>query len=397
MRPNVLQLVPSFDEGGSERQAVQLARLLHESGRCRVRLACLSARGVLRAEAEAIGLGEIQEFPLTSFHDANFARQLRRFARFLRADEIDVVQTHDFYTNVFGTLGAWLARTPARLAAKRETAGMRTRAQGSVELQVFRLAHKVVANSDAVARKLSEDGVRASKIVTVYNGLDAARVSVASDANREEMLEALGLPEGRRFVTVVANLRHEVKDIPTFLRAAARVRARVREAAFVVAGEGPLEESLRGLAARLGISDSVFFVGRCTRVAELLHVSDVCVLSSVAEGFSNSILEYMAAARPVVATDVGGAREAVVEGSTGYLVTPGDDETLAARVVALLEEPARARALGEAGRARVASKFSCEAQLEKTLELYRALLARGDASSESRRAAAVEDVRRGGV
>jgi glycosyltransferase involved in cell wall biosynthesis len=389
--------VASFDQGGSERQAIQLARLLRVSGRCRVRLATLSARGVLRAEAESAGAGEIEEFPLTSFHDANFARQLRRFARSLRAGEVDVVQTHDFYTNVFGTLGAWLARTPARIAAKRETAGMRTRAQEFVELQAFRLAHKVVANSDAVARKLLEDGVRASKIVTVYNGLDAARVSVPPGADREDILDALGLPRGRRFVTVVANLRHEVKDIPTFLRAAARVRARVREAAFVVAGEGPLEEPLRGQASRLGISDAVFFVGRCTRVAELLHVSDVCVLSSVAEGFSNSILEYMAAARPVVATDVGGAREAVVEGETGHLITPGDDETLAARVAALLEEPSRARAFGEAGRARVASKFSCEARLEKTLELYRALLAREGAAPESRRAAAVEDARRGGV
>lgn len=398
MRPNVLQLVASFDQGGSERQAIQLARLLHESGRCRVRLACLSARGVLRAEAESIGAGELEEFPLTSFHDANFARQLRRFARFLRANEIDVVQTHDFYTNVFGMLGAWLARVPARIAAKRETAGMRTRAQSLVELQVFRrLARRVVANSEAVARKLLEDGVRASKIVTVYNGLDAARVSVPSGANREEMLDALGLPRGRRFVTVVANLRHEVKDISTFLRAAARVRERVADAAFVVAGEGPLEERLRGLATRLGISDSVFFVGRCTRVAELLHVSDVCVLSSVAEGFSNSILEYMAAARAVVATDVGGAREAVVEGSTGHLITPGDDETLAARVVSLLEEPSRARAFGEAGRARVASKFSCEARLEKSLELYRVLLAREDAARASHGTAAVEDVRRGGL
>ncbi|HKG15743.1 MAG TPA: hypothetical protein VKB12_20650, partial [Pyrinomonadaceae bacterium] len=75
----------------------------------------------------------------------------------------------------------------------------------------------------------------------------------------------------------------------------------------------------------------------------------------------------------------------------------GDDETLAARVVALLQEPRRARAFGEAGRARVASKFSCEAQLEKTLEIYRALLARGEAASSSHGAAAVEDVRRGGV
>jgi L-malate glycosyltransferase len=375
LRPNVLQLVASFDQGGSERQAIQLARLLHESGRCRVRLASLRADGVLRAEAESIGLGAIHELRLTSFHDANFVRQLRAFARIVREHEIDVVQTHDFYTNVFGMLGGALARVPARIAAKRETAGMRTRAQNSVELQVFRLAQKIVVNSEAVARRLTERGVRASKLVTVYNGLDAARVSVDEGPTRVELLELLGLPGGRRFVSIVANLRHEVKDIPTFLRAAARVRERVPEAAFVVAGEGPLTERLRGLAARLGLSGSLFFIGRCTRVAELLRVSEVCVLTSLAEGFSNSILEYMAAARPVVATDVGGAREAVAEGETGYLMTPGDDETLAARLVSLLEDTERARAMGEAGRRRVASKFSCEAQLETTLELYRSLLA----------------------
>jgi len=376
--PNVLQLIPTFDQGGTERQAVQLARLLHESGRCRVSVACLKRGGVLQPEVERLGLGEIEEFPLTSFHDPNFARQLRRFASYLRAREVDVVQTHDFYTNVFGITGARLAGVPARVASKRETGGMRSRAQRFVERQVFRLASAVLVNSEAVGRRLKEEGFAASKLVTVYNGLDARRVAVPAGWNRAEALAALGLPrdESRRFVTIVANLRHEVKDIPTFLRAAARVRAAMAEADFVVAGEGPLVEPLRALAAELGIADGVFFIGRCARVADLLAASSVCVLSSKAEGFSNSILEYMAAARPVVATDVGGAREAVVEGETGHLVAPGDEVALATRLVSLLGDPARARAMGEAGRRVVEQKFSCGAQLENTLSLYEGLLAR---------------------
>ena len=373
----MLQLVPTFDQGGSERQAVQLTRLLHESGRVRVRVACLRRGGFLEPEVERLGLGEIEEFPLTSFYDLNFARQLRRLAAYLRAREIDVVQTHDFYTNVFGVAGARLAGVPARVASKRETAGMRTPAQRLVERQVFRLASAVVVNSEAVGRRLREEGFRAGKLVTVYNGLDAARVEVPAGWSRAGALAALGLPAdgARRFVTVVANLRHEVKDIPTFLRAAARVLTQVPEAAFVVAGEGPLTEPLRALAAELGLGERAHFVGRCARVADLLAASEVCVLSSKAEGFSNSILEYMAASRPVVATDVGGAREAIAEGETGYLVPPGDDRAMAARVVALLGDPARARAMGEAGRRAVGRKFSCEAQLENTLRLYEGLLA----------------------
>jgi glycosyltransferase involved in cell wall biosynthesis len=142
----------------------------------------------------------------------------------------------------------------------------------------------------------------------------------------------------------------------------------------LLAGEGELTESLRELAGELNLSDSTFFLGRCERIAELLSVSEVCVLSSKAEGFSNSILEYMAGARPVVATDVGGAREAVVEEQTGYLVASGDDVKMAERIISLLKAPERARAMGERGKQVVEEKFSCAAQLRNTEQLYDRLL-----------------------
>jgi glycosyltransferase involved in cell wall biosynthesis len=111
-------------------------------------------------------------------------------------------------------------------------------------------------------------------------------------------------------------------------------------------------------------------------VAELLAVSEICVLSSKAEGFSNSILEYMAAGRPVVVTEVGGAREVVAEGETGYLVPSGDDAMMAERLVALLQDPERARAMGVKGKRVVEEKFSCAAQLSRTDSLYDRLLER---------------------
>lgn len=159
-----------------------------------------------------------------------------------------------------------------------------------------------------------------------------------------------------------------------FLRAARRVKEAVPDAAFLLAGEGELSDLLQSLASEFGITESTFFLGRCERVAELLSVSEVCVLSSKAEGFSNSILEYMAAARPVVVTDVGGAREAVREGETGYLVPSGDDATMAARLISLLRDPKTARTMGMKGRLVVQEEFSCEAQLARTEALYDRLL-----------------------
>jgi len=139
----------------------------------------------------------------------------------------------------------------------------------------------------------------------------------------------------------------------------------------VLAGEGRLIEDMRLMARELGIEDRTFFLGLCLRTAELLAVSEVCVLSSKdGEGFSNSLVEYMAAARPVVATDVGGAREAIIPGETGYIVPAKDHEKMASRIVELLLEPERARAMGERGKLVVEEKFSCETQLARTLQLY---------------------------
>ena len=374
LKPVVLQLIDSFHQGGSERQAIQLTRLLVESGRFDVRLASLNPDGILRGQAEALDLGDIPSFPLTSFYDKNAIAQLRRLMDFLRAAHIDILHTHDFYTNVFGMTAGCLARVPVRFASMRETAGMRTAAQQSAQRVAYSLAHKVVANSQAVRRKLIDQGVKAAKIEVVYNGLETARL--IQHKSRSECLESLGLsPESKaRFVTIVANMRLEIKDYPMFLRAAELVKRAVTDAEFLLAGEGELTEQLRALARELGIEGSTHFLGRCDNVGALLQVSDVCVLSSKAEGFSNAILEYMAAGRPVVATDVGGAGEAIIDGETGYLVESGDHVTMAERIISLLRTPEQARAFGEQGKRVVAEKFSCAAQLERTEQMYEAML-----------------------
>ena len=378
MKPNVLFIIDSFEQGGSERQALQLLRQLHESGQVRVRLACLQDRGSLKREAEQLGIGEIHEYPLTSFYDSNFVKQLRRFIRYVKENQIDVVHTHCFYTNIFGMTGGFLAGVPARVTSKGETDGFRTSMQKRAERMSFTLGHRVIANCLVVQDMLIREGVNPKRIIQHYNGLDLDRLKIP-DVSRDDAREKFGLPQGRRFISIVANLRNPVKDHPVFLRAAARVRQAVPDAAFVIAGEGELMPELRRLAAELGIADDVHFIGRCDDVATLLHASNAGALSSKAEGFANAILEYMAAGLPVVATDVGGVREAIVEGETGYIVPSGDDEQMAARLIQVLADDENARAMGARGRGIVAEKFSSEHHLRNTLDLYDELLGRRSA------------------
>ncbi len=374
MKPVVVQLVDSFNQGGSERQALQLTRLLSGSSEFDVRLASLSPDGILKTTVNDLPLGEIPSFPLNSFYDQNAIQQLRRFVRWLKSVDAAVLHTHDFYTNVFGMAAGALARVPVRVASMRETEGMRSRAQHQTQQIAYSLAHHVVANSNAVREKLKNDGIRAEKITVIYNGLDLIRL--ASHAERADVLSSFNLPDSRPFVTIVANMRLEVKDYPMFLRAAKIVKDAVPNAGFLLAGEGELTESLRAMTQELNIADSTFFLGRCERIADLLSISTICVLSSKAEGFSNSILEYMAAGRPVVATDVGGAREAIVEGETGYLVPAGDEKMMATRIIELLKRPSVARAMGEQGQRVAAARFSLDTQLTTTEDLYNRLLSK---------------------
>src|SRR6267142_6918361 len=188
MKPKVLFIIDSFEQGGSERQAMQLLTQLHASGQCRVHLACLQNRGSLRIEADQLGIGEIHEYALNSFYDLNYARQLRRLVHFIRENQIDVVHTHCFYTNIFGMTGGFLAGVRARVTSKGETDGFRTLLQKRAERIAFRLSHRVIANCLVVQNQLIGEGVSPARIVQHYNGLELERLKVDSALQRDEVL-----------------------------------------------------------------------------------------------------------------------------------------------------------------------------------------------------------------
>jgi glycosyltransferase involved in cell wall biosynthesis len=372
-KPHVLQLGHGFIEGGSERQLIQMVQLLRDSGEFEVHVAALRGGGVLRSEIERLQI-PVVDFPLTSFYNSSMVQQTRRFVSYLKQHNIKIVHSHDFYSNIFGMTGASLAGVRGRVASKRETTGTRSLAQRSAERGAFKLAHAVVANAGAVKEHLIGLGGPDKKIVVIYNGLDLARFNLNGDAREALQRLDLEILRGRPVVTMVANFEYRVKDQPTLLRAAQRVKTEVPEAMFVIAGEGKFKAETERLAGELGLSETCLLIGRCASVPDLLAASDICVLSSQAEGFSNSILEYMAAGRAVVATNVGGASEAIVEGETGHLVNAGDDRAMAERLIALLRDPEKRRAMGISGRRRIEQCFSTENRLKSTIALYQRFL-----------------------
>lgn len=373
-----MELTGSFHQGGSERQALQISRLLKEDDTYNVILATLNNEGVLKGEAESYGFSEIPEFKLTSFYDANMVRQMNRFKKFVKERNISLIHTHDFYTNVFGIFGGIYAGVPLRIASKRETGGLRSRKQDLVERTVYRFSDVVTVNALTVKDFLVAGGVSEKKIQLTYNGLDLKRLEPRKGLTRQEICNDLGLPadEGLKFIPVVANMRHTTKNQQMFLRVAARMRDTFKNVRFVLAGEGELVDGLKKVAEELGVADICYFLGRCTQVPDLLSISEICALSSNYEGFSNSILEYMAASKPVVATNVSGAAEAIIEGETGFIIELDDDKTMAERLTQLLNDPEKGRMMGLRGREVVEQKFSTEAQVIKLKEIYDGLLSK---------------------
>lgn len=231
-----------------------------------------------------------------------------------------------------------------------------------------RLPDKVFAVSEQVRRyTIDVDRVPADRVETLYNGLDLSRWSTVTRAAVDPQLP---------LIVTVGNIRR-VKGHDVFLRAAAIVVSKFPRARFSIAGEvldAEFFAELQGLAQQLGIAQQVSFPGGVTDLPSFFRGAGLFVLPSRSEGFSNAIIEAMAAELPVVATDVGGNAEAVVDGTTGRIVPPEDVDALAAAMLELLENPERARAMAEAGRGRVKERFTTEAMMKQLTAAYHGLL-----------------------
>lgn len=166
-----------------------------------------------------------------------------------------------------------------------------------------------------------------------------------------------------------------IKGLHYFLGAAQRVVAAGRNVEFLVSGSGPEEFNLRRMTRELGLVETVTFAAGMHDFRTSLAATDVFCLTSLSQGIGTIMLEAMSLAKPVIATGVGGVYSVIRDGETGFVVPPSDSAALAERILALLDDPARARAVGEAGRELVHQQFGVGRMVERTAQVYREVLA----------------------
>jgi glycosyltransferase involved in cell wall biosynthesis len=272
------------------------------------------------------------------------------------------VHTHLVHADAYGQMAGLLAGVPLRLSTKHGFNEFReSRFFAVADRAVAWLAHVHIAISHGLARYLAQtEGFDERSFEIVHYGIRP----------KEEPPPA---PEPSRLLCVGRLI--PIKGHIVLLRAFADVRKEFPAARLAIAGRGPLEPALRALAAELKIDDAVEFLGHVAPIQGEIERSSVVVVPSMGEGFGMVALEAMERARPVVAAAIGGLGELVSDGETGFLVPPAEVEPLVTAVGALLRDPARARAMGEAGRERALQYFLEERCTDRTEILYREALA----------------------
>jgi glycosyltransferase involved in cell wall biosynthesis len=365
--PHVLLVLDQFPKtlGGGERIVLRLAALLPKYG-YRASILTFSVHpesAVLQSSPCPIYL-----LPLQRTYDFSALRAALELRRFLKQQRIQIVQTFFESSDLWA---GFVTKTMsgAKLIWSRRDMGILRDSKHHIAYRLMsRIPDRVFAVSEEVRQHCVEvDRIKPSLVETIYNGIEVADWDAASHPAK---------PPAAPVIATVGNIRR-VKGHDLFIKAAASVVAQFPQVSFNIAGdvlESDYFAELQTLIADMNLSNHFHFVGGVANLREYLSTADIFVLPSRSEGFSNAIVEAMAASLPVVATNVGGNAEAVSDGVSGFIVPPEDPAALAAAITRLLSDPGKAQEMGAAGKKLASEKFTTDAMMHQITLAYASVL-----------------------
>jgi len=352
----VAHVAYSLRTGGMERLLVEFARH-HDRSTTDLHFYCLTEEGRPGIDIREVGC------PVTTLHKREGFRlsAVWQLQNLFRRDRIEVVHSHNSGAMIYGALAGRAMGAKAIVHTRHGQRFGASRRQTMTFAQMTRLVDRVVTVSQDGADQSIREGIRASRVRTIWNGIDLARFRF--HGNRP-----------RRPAILVARMVPE-KDLPTLLEAVELVVRRDPTFRLRLAGDGPALADAKLRAERAALGEHVEFLGERRDIADLLADSSLFILSSRTEGISLTLLEAMASGLPVVATKVGGNSEVVEDGLTGLLVPSADPNALAEAILRLWQSPDEATAMGVAGRRRVEEHFQIDVMIHAYETLYEEIVA----------------------
>jgi glycosyltransferase involved in cell wall biosynthesis len=350
-RLRIVHVVLQLDTGGMERLLVEFARHA-DRARFELRFVSLTGRGRVADELEALGC----RVETLNAPPGVRPRLVFRLAKLFREWRADVVHVHNTKPLMYCGPAARMARVGRVVYTRHGQRHGASRRRNMLFRWAARTAHATVCVSHDSADRSIKEGLCPQRMHTIWNGIDTGRFAYQG-------------PSARGPAVMVGRLSPE-KDLDTLLAATALAVREEPSFRLYVAGHGSEFDRLREKAISLKLDGSVRFLGNVDNVPELMGKASLCVLSSITEGISLTLLEAMSRGLPVVATRVGGNPEVVVDGVTGLLVPAGDVTQLARAMLKVWSDPARAREMGLEGHRRVATHFDVKRMVSDYEKLY---------------------------
>lgn len=373
----LLEVRNTYKWGGGPDKTILLSAALHD--RARVSTVVAYIRDVrdreftITQKARALDLN-FYEIPERGKFDPRVLSALRKL---VVQHDINLIHPHDYKSDLFCYLVSLSLRNrPLTLISTAHNwamMGFRGEIYKRLDLFVMRRFDHLIAVSDATKSAMIDAGLSPSKITVIHNAIDTtAWAPRATNTFRSEF----GLEGVFPLIGYIGRITEE-KDLQTWLRVAANIARQYTKARFVIVGDGAsprLQTELQEMATGLRISERIVFTGYRQDLQNIYAALDVFFMTSCREGLSNSILEAMAMGLPVVATDVGGTKELIEDGDSGYLLPVGDSTGMTAAILKLLGDQRLRSRMALAARKRVEEKFSFQVRLRRIEDLYEQLL-----------------------
>ena len=315
----------------------------------------------------------VEPIPVTRIYGLSAFKQASKIRSLIRKYNIDMVQTFNIDSDIYGTIIARFSGVPVIISSRRDLGTYRKKRHLMVSKVINKYVSHFLAVCDAVARRLSErEKIAAKQITTIYNGFDFADLAKVDQQRVAELRKRFNIGSSAFVIGNVSHFRPE-KGYHIFFAAIRKVRPSIPGLRVIAVGAGePLFSEFKNEMEKEGLEKCVFLTGYVPNVLDYLSVMDICCLTPVSnEGFSNALLEQMAMGIPVIATDVGGNREAIVHGESGLIIPPNDVNALADAIMNLYKNKKLGKSFGENAKRRVESKFVVEKMIEQMEQFYR--------------------------
>ena len=355
---NILHLITSLNVGGTEKYLLYITKAL--KNKFNFYVGYLKEEGSVAAELRAEGI------PVYKLNN------LYKLYTFCRKNKIQLLHTHLYRANILGRIMGKFANVPIIISSQRSIDAWKLFYHSLLDKWTMQFTDCIIANSEQTKKILIErEKVTSNKILVIYNGINTKNYIPKMDSGL--LKRELKIDINTAIIGYVGRLHCE-KGVDYIPEIAVNLKKYISQFKFLIIGDGPWKQELRKEIKNRYLTEDVILISNKNNILDFISIMDLVVLPSREESFPQVILEAMSMSKPVVAADVGGVGEIVINGLNGILVSPGDTESFTRGICQILKEKNKAYEMGKAGRKQVFENFGIEKLINSTESIYNDLI-----------------------